>query len=304
MPNHKAFRAMGCDMLAVVDADDGAEEMLEQVPGWFEHWEQVLSRFRIDSELSMLNRQHGHPVHVSEILWEVFQAARWAEHYTHGLVTPTIAEALNQTGYDRSFELLTGAEFGSPASGGSYIPPLSGIVADAAERTLCLPEGLQLDFGGVAKGWAAHQAMLRLEALGPALVDAGGDIAISDSLPGPEPWEVAVADPLHAGEEITRLYLEDCGVATSGKDRRYWSLGGQFRHHIIDPRTGESSETDLMSATVIAPTVMQAEAASKTMMILGSREGIAWLRSCPGLAGLFVLEDGQVLATEQMQAYL
>lgn len=306
MPEHITFHAMGCEIIAMVDSDEPerAAEMLQLVPGWFEEWEQVLSRFRLDSELMQLNGKHNRPVQVSETLWEVFEAALWAERYSQGLVTPTVAEALNTAGYDRSFEILKNSPYEIAASDGSQVPPFSEVLADPEARTLCLPEGFQLDFGGVAKGWAAHQAMLRLEVLGPALVDAGGDIAISDSLPGPEPWEVSVADPLHHGREITRLYLEDCGVATSGRDRRRWNSGGKPRHHIIDPRTGEPAETDLMSATVIAPTVLQAEAASKTVMILGSREGIAWLQAAPSLAGLFVLEDGQVLATEHMQAYL
>lgn len=306
MPEHIAFHAMGCEILAMVDADEQekAAEMLKQVPGWFEEWEQVLSRFRLDSELTRLNGQHNQKVHVSETFWEVFEAALWAERFSQGLVTPTVAEALNSAGYDRSLELLNSSPLALAASGGAYVPPFSEILADPKERTLSLPEGFQLDFGGVAKGWAAHQTMLRLEVLGPALVDAGGDIAISDSLPGPEPWEVSVADPLHPGEEVTRLYLEDCGVATSGRDRRTWRSGGRLFHHIIDPRTGESAETDLLTATVIAPTVIQAEAASKTIMILGSREGMAWMQTAPSLAGLFVLEDGQVLATEKMQAYL
>ncbi|HEY6073155.1 MAG TPA: FAD:protein FMN transferase, partial [Anaerolineales bacterium] len=231
-----------------------------------------------------------------------YQAALWAEQYSGGLITPTTAQVLIQAGYDRTFEdLLPNGQAGAKASA---VPPLSAIQADPDERTLYIPEGTQLDFGGVAKGWAAHQAMLRLEAIGPALVDSGGDIAISDSLPGPVPWEVAVDDPLHPGQEVTRLYLEDCGVATSGKDRRRWMRDGHIFHHIIDPRSGLSAETDLMTVTVIAPTVMMAEAAAKTVMILGSKDGILWLQNQPRLAGLFVMENGEVLATESMQAYL
>ncbi len=232
MPNHKSFHAMGCEMQVIVDNENNEPaDMLDQVPAWFEEWEQVLSRFRNDSELSQLNRRPNQPVHVSETLWEVYQAALWAEQYSGGLITPTTAQALIQAGYDRTFEeLLPDRQASAKASA---VPPLSAIQADPDERTLCIPEGTQLDFGGVAKGWAAHQAMLRLEAIGPALVDSGGDIAISDSLPGPEPWEVAVDDPLHPGQEVTRLYLEDCGVATSGKDRRRWMRDGRIlpSHH-------------------------------------------------------------------------
>ncbi|HEX2996066.1 MAG TPA: hypothetical protein VHP14_14675, partial [Anaerolineales bacterium] len=64
------FHAMGCEMLAVVDGES-APHLLAKVPEWFEEWEQVLSRFRYDSELTHLNQIHEQPVQVSDILWDV-----------------------------------------------------------------------------------------------------------------------------------------------------------------------------------------------------------------------------------------
>jgi len=161
-----------------------------------------------------------------------------------------------------------------------------------------------LDFGGVAKGWAAHQAMKRLQVEGPALVDAAGDIAISGPRADGSPWQVGVADPFHPKEEIETLFLNECGVATSGKDRRRWTRDEVLQHHIIDPSTRRPAETDLLTVTVIAPDVMEAEAAAKAAFILGNRLGLEWIESRTQLAGLFILDNGQMVYSRKMEKYL
>src|SRR5580765_7480250 len=91
------FRAMGSQIMAAVESQDSeAEATLNEVQGWFEEWEQSLSRFREDSELSLLNLSAGSsaPVPVSETLWKVLQLALEAAAYTGGLVTPTVLKSL------------------------------------------------------------------------------------------------------------------------------------------------------------------------------------------------------------------
>src|SRR5512136_88538 len=94
------FRAMGTRMLAMVDASE-PPPTLTDVPRWFEEWEQVLSRFRSDSELCQLNAGSGSARVVSEVLWEVYQASREAERITGGLVSPLVLQALLYAGYDQ-----------------------------------------------------------------------------------------------------------------------------------------------------------------------------------------------------------
>ncbi len=296
------FRAMGCNMLAAVDSET-KPKILSRVPEWFEEWEQVLSRFRFDSELTRLNQTHEQPVHVSETLWDVFQAARQAEQMTEGLVMPTLLDAIIEAGYDRPFEVLPHLVVPRADSVLMASQPLTAIAFDATARSITLPEGTGLDFGGVAKGWAAHQAMKRLQVVAPALMDAGGDIGISGPRADGSPWLVGVADPFHPGEEIEVLALHAGGVATSGKDRRRWTRDDLLQHHIIDPLTGQPAETDLLTVTVIAPNVMEAEAAAKAAFILGSRIGIEWLEEHPGYAGLFILDNGQILYSTNMDQY-
>jgi thiamine biosynthesis lipoprotein len=298
------FRAMGCEMLAILEQDSFMPAVLDRVPDWFEEWEQTLSRFRPDSELSRFNQTFDQPIEVSETFWEVFQAAQWADQFTNGLVTPTVLDAMLEAGYDRPFDDLPRDQFDSSMRELLKIHPLSVVVADEATHSITLPRSVRLDFGGVAKGWAAHEAVKRLKVFGPTLVNAGGDIAISGPMAKRQPWLVGVKNPFEPGTDIEVLYLKRGGVATSGKDRRHWSQNGLFRHHIINPLTGQPAETDVLTATVVAPTVMEAEAAAKAALILGREKGLEWIESDPALAGLFILESGAVLYSQRMQEYL
>lgn len=292
-------------MLAVLDSSSArSQSRLAQVPDWFEEWEQCLSRFRSDSELSQLNQSAGIPVQVSQTFWDVLQVAVEAEERSEGLVTPTVLHALVQAGYDRSFESLAQAKMGKGEFETAPLASTTMIRLDSSTRSIRLPLDVGLDLGGVAKGWAAHQAMRRLRNYGPALVDAGGDIAISGLQADGSSWPVSIANPFNPDSDLGLLMLGKCGVATSGRDYRRWRQNGTWQHHIIDPRSGKPAETDVISATVIAPTVMEAEVAAKVALILGSQAGISWLSANPNLAGMLLLESEQQRCTQGFERYL
>jgi len=307
------FRAMGCQMAAFLDNDQpAAAKALRQVPGWFEEWEQALSRFRTDSELNRLNAAPGVVFKAGSTLWEVVKASLETAQWTGGLVVPTVHNALVNAGYNRSFNLLQAGHAGQAVhSRVAFLDDQkeeSGdwrdILLDEYRQTITLPPGLKLDLGGIGKGWAAKQAARLLSDFGPALVDAGGDIAVSGPQAGETPWPVSVADPLQVQESLDLLALADCGVATSGIDFRRWQKNGVWKHHIIDPRTGEPAVTDIMSATLVAPDALQAEAAAKVVVILGSQAGMDWLEGHPQFAGLLAMQDGRILYSSRMDQYL
>jgi len=297
------FKAMGCRMIALVESQN-EPELLQLVPLWFEEWEQCLSRFRPTSELNRLNHSAGWPMQVSETLWQVFQTALEAEKRSSGLVTPTVLQALTAAGDDRSFEMLPRQLDSAPGGGWPTAGTLAEVSWDAATRSICLPMDVQLDFGGVAKGWAADQAAKRLAGAGAALVSAGGDIAISAEPSAGDRWPVGVDDPFHPGESLEVLMLGQGGVATSGTDYRRWMQGGRWNHHMIDPRTGLPAQTDVLAATVVAPDAMTAEMAAKVALLLGSERAISWLDAQSALAGLLVLETGEQLQTHRMEQFL
>nr|WP_290670358.1 FAD:protein FMN transferase [Ardenticatena sp.] len=302
------FRAMGCHMEARLDTTDAdAARLLARVPHWFEEWEQVLSRFRTDSELSRLNAAAGQgPVPVSPVLWDVLQAALAVAKATDGLVTPTILPALQQAGYTTSFEQL-------PHMQPDIATPAPDAIKQAAQawreirmnpvrRTVYLPPNAQLDFGGVAKGWAAEQAAKRLGQYAPALVDAGGDIAISGPRRNGQPWLILVASPFD-DTDLDTIASAGGVVATSGREYRRWLKGARWQHHIIDPRTGRPAETDVVSVTIIARTALRAELATKMVLILGAEQGMQWLELQRDLAGLVVREDGTLIPSRAWQLF-
>jgi FAD:protein FMN transferase len=298
------FKAMGCHMLAMLEnPSPQTPEVLRQVPTWFEEWEQSLSRFRSESELNRLNRSAGWPMKVSQTLWDVFLAAVDAEAASDGLVVASVLGALLAAGYDRSFDQLPLEQTVAPTGGRSVIGSLFEVNLDGTERTICLPIDMQLDFGGVAKGWAAHQAAKRLAGYGAALVSAGGDIAISAEQSDGQFWPVAIDHPFKIGEYLDTLMLGACGVATSGTDYRRWKQGGRRSHHIIDPRSGQPAQTDLISVTVIAPNAMVAEMAAKAALILGSKRGLEWIEARPELSAMLVLETGELLYSTHMEQF-
>jgi thiamine biosynthesis lipoprotein len=146
--------------------------------------------------------------------------------------------------------------------------------------------------GGVAKGWTADWVVESGEA---QVVSAGGDVRSTrrDTL-----VEVAGGDGLRAA----RVHLGVGALATSSTQRRSWSVAGSRVHHLIDPRRGRPASTPVTTASAIAATAVEAEAAAKAVLLLGGA-GLAWADSQSWIrAALAVWEDGSVYATAGLEA--
>ena len=304
-----SFRAMGSGIsIALQSPGRYAHKALDEAAGWFHQLERSLSRFDPDSDLCNLNRSSGAPTHVASPLWEAIRVALAAAEATEGLVTPTLLQAVELAGYDRSFDRLPteqDAPLPRQTSSGSatLAPDFRGIVLDQKNQTVKLPIGMQLDLGGTAKGWAADTITARLGEMGAIQVDAGGDIAMSGPMLGGQAWKIAVDSPMQPGAILGVVQLAWGGIATSGRYYRKWRRNDVWQHHIIDPRTSCPAATDVVSATVVAATAVAAEVAAKRVLILGSKQGLEWLESEPTLAGLVVTEEGSILESERMRRY-
>jgi FAD:protein FMN transferase len=284
------FHAMGTTVELLLPQEQ-VEQGSEAVRQLFSHWEQTLSRFQADSELSRLNRTAGKPMRVSRLLLDVLQKALTAAQATGGMFDPTLLNQLVRIGYDRSFDILP---LRLPDTVSSAIPGGSWraikIQHDDEQAHVTLPEGAALDFGGIAKGMAVDASLNRLKQLGmrTALVNAGGDLALLGLPAHMEHWSVGIQ-----GKGVTwNIPLRSGALATSGTGRRRWQQGTQHRHHLIDPRTGESAPSALWSVTVVAERCEQAEVAAKVAFLLGPEGGKTFLQQ-HGLAGLLLFENGE-----------
>ena len=297
------FRAMGSRIFLAMDTErDLWPGVRESVIKRFEEWEQTLSRFRSTSELSEVNRSSGNWQQVSEPFWQVLSLALKTEWQTDGIVTPGVLDALESAGYAVDFE-----DMGETADRWLRQPVITpayvrNIELDERAHAVRLPKGLRLDFGGVAKGWAVHQTMLMLAEYAPVLVDGSGDIALSGAMQDGSSWPISIADPFDASTNLGLVMLSSGGVATSGRDYRRWLANGHWQHHLIDPRTQLPAETDVLTATVIAETVMDAERISKQCLILGSSETEKQFASTD-TAYFLVKEDGSTVESENFRQF-
>lgn len=285
------YEAMGTEL--VVLAPESAPATGPRVRALFAEWEQRFSRFRPESELSRVNAAAGRPVEVSAPFAEVASVALAAARATGGLFDPTLLEQLLALGYDRTFRELPAdrpTRLGAPAAapGGAWRK----IELDLEARTIHLPAGVRLDFGGLVKGMAVDAALAALAAddAGPCAVDAGGDLAVLGRPPGRDAWPIALVE----ADGAPVVGLVSGALATSTVSRRRWRVDGEERHHLVDPRTGRPAGSGLRAATVAASTCRAAEVACKAALLLGAEEGRAFLER-HGLSGLLVTDDAHPL---------
>jgi thiamine biosynthesis lipoprotein len=306
MYHEHRFRSMNTDVGAWLwhAEADVAASALRDVEQFFQAAHTRFTRFDPQSELSALNASSGHAFAASPQLYEVVELAVKYSALTGGLFNPTIIGALEAAGYDRTFEAVQ-ARSELPEDQSSSIKSMSQIKFDRVQRTITLPMGVRIDLGGIAKGWAVQQAAQQLAQYGPCLVDAGGDMRTIGLVPGTTHWSIDVVDPFDRERDVLTLRLRDQSVATSGVDRRKWQRrDGMWQHHLIDPRTGHPSDSDVLTATVIAPTTVEAEVYAKTVFLLGSEAGLRFIDERPALAACVVLSNGEAIMSQAMQGYL
>ncbi len=268
------------------------------VQALFAEWEETLSRFRPDSELSRLNGQAGRPVAVSPLLYHVLQTALSAAESTEGAYDPSMLYQIADLGYDRTFDELmatTGdgaGPSGRASAGESPARPRAGwrqIKLDRERGEVTLPEGVGVDFGGIAKGLAVDESLVRLRLIGieAAMVNAGGDLAVRGLPPRLDCWPVVV----QGIDRAWTIPLRNGAIATSGIARRHWLQGNAERHHLLDPGTGMPARSGLWAVSAVAGVCGQAEVAAKTAFIRGPASGRRFLEM-HGLAGLLVQSNG------------
>ena len=317
MPNQPcwhehAFRAMNTDVYLWLYSRNGA--LARYVEQHFARFERSLSRFDRQSELARLNRCPQAECSLSAELYAALEVAYWAAQATQGIYDPALLPALVQAGYDRSFELIeekasyqvapaiTEACQVQTARPSPYT--FRDIHLDRLRRMIRRPPGLQIDLGGMGKGWTVDRAADLLYQEGPFFINAGGDI-YAHGFPGNRKgWEIELTNPLAPEQWLARLYLANQALATSTMTKRRWKKHGQLMHHLIDPRTGQPAKTDALSVTVIAERTVLADVYAKVILILGVQAGLAYLQKLPNVEGLIYTSADQIVCTAGFVALL
>jgi thiamine biosynthesis lipoprotein len=250
--------------------------------------DEAASRFRDDSELSLLNR-HGAAV-VSPLLYELIEVALRAARWTDGLVDPTIGRSLRAAGYDRDFDMVVRR---GDAPRVELVPATgwASVRLDPVTRRVSLRPGTELDLGATAKARAADRiaAAAAAETGAGVLVSLGGDVAVA----GDEPrggWPIGLAEDSRGEARGPTVAVHEGGLATSSTTVRRWTSGGAELHHLLQPATGAPATEVWRTAAVTARTCLVANAAA-TAAILHGAAAPAWLRA-KRLPARLVAADG------------
>jgi len=300
------FRAMNTTIMLAGEGD-GAINGMQAAKAFIHECEQRFSRFLPASELSELNRSAGDWVHVSDDLMDMLLLSMKYNIETNGIFDPSILSDLKRVGYDRSMDEIRaqGSVSMTRASKRTFRPALREIELDLPRSQVRLPRNMEIDLGGIAKGWIVDKAAKLLHSYAPACgVSAGGDILFIGHPEDGLDWDIFLEDPRDPMQMLTQLHVSEGAVATSSVMKRTWSQGEKVRHHLIDPRTGESAQTDWLSVTVITPDVVTAEVYAKAILIGGEGELQELLSARPEVTFIAVDPNGNLLGSPNYKDFL
>ena len=241
-----------------------------------------LSDYKADSELSELMREgNQRPFRASDDLFRVLKAAQRLAKETQGAFDITIGPLSQLWRESRDQKLLPSPERLAEARRrvGYRLVELRPRNEVRLRRS-----GLQLDLGGIAKGFAADEMLTVLSGRGfpNALVVAGGEVAAGAAMPDRCGWRVSLAgaDPLQ--EHASAVTVKNCGISTSGRHFQNVTIGGISYSHIVNPLTGLGL-TDNLTASIIAPTAMESDSLATAASVLGFDGAMALFNRRPSV---------------------
>ena len=290
------FQVMGTNFFCLVVG--GNNEICDAVYQFANELETKWSRYIPTSELMQINNNPESMIQVSDATLRLVNEMKNGFEVTQGIFSGNILGELIDLGFANS--RINPENVTNWQARAKSVADLSDVEIDLQNKSVSVPSGVALDSGGIGKGLAADlmsDYAMQLGAMGIA-VFAGGDVAVKGMAPDAVGWKVNISDPGDVDKFIDTISLSRGGLATSSP------MGWRIKdaHHIIDPRTHKSSDSDVLQATIIAQNASQAEVLAKMCVILGSHEGISRIDSL-GVAALVIDNTYQVHTSQHWETY-
>ena len=287
----RTFFAM--DTVMTVTAPGGSEALLADCEAEVRRLEALFSVTDEQSEIARLN-QAGEAA-LSEETASVLRFALDTAALTGGALDVTLYPVVRAWGFTTGDYRVPGDE------------ELAALLARVGWRQVALegaaarlPEGVMVDLGAVAKGYASDRlaALLREGGVQSALIDLGGNICCVGAKRDGRPWRIGVRDPKNPERYVGALAVKDRAVITSGSYERFFTgEDGTVYGHIFDPATGRPADSGVISATVVGESGMQCDALTTALYVMGVERACALLQTLPAVDALLVDEDGALWIT-------
>jgi thiamine biosynthesis lipoprotein len=279
-----SHQAMGTEYTVVAYGHDQAflAEVINQVFEEIDQLDEQMSNYKPESELSRINREAAqHELTVEPHLFGLLQYSLRASRESGGDFDITVGPLMKLWGFFRGQgRLPRSGEIAQVRNQIGY----QHVHLDPVRRTIRFDtSGVELDLGGIAKGYAVDQAaeILRSNGVTSALISSGGSsIYALGSPPGDRGWKITVRDPFDEYKPADVFHLQNFALSTSGNYEKFFQIKGRIYCHIMDPHTGWPVQ-NMLSTVGAAPTGIETEALTKIFFVGGVEKSRQYLNTHP-----------------------
>lgn len=288
-----------------------AKEAIEAAKKRVQEIEDLMSATSADSELSKINENAGQrPVKVSDDTFYVIKKGIEYGQLTDGAFDISSLPISRLWGIGSENPRLPASE---EIATSLKLVDYRSIVLDEQEKTVFLEkEGMMIDLGGIAKGYAGDEAMKVLKdyKLEHAMINLGGDIITLGGKADASPWRIGIQNPRpeedNKGQDYIGIFEIVTGsIVTSGDYQRYikdiYEKQGIRYHHIFDPETGYPADNGLISVTIKGPTAVDSDALSTSVFIMGVEEGLKLINSLENVEAMIVTKDKKLYFSQGLE---
>ncbi len=232
-----------------------------------------------------------------EDVFKVLEGALKVSQSTDGALDPSVYPLVEEWGFiSRDFHIPDKSTIDELLQHVDYTQ-----IALNFNRTY-IPEKMKLDLGAVAKGYAADRAkeILAQNEVKSAILNLGGTVAAVGTKPDGSDWKVGISDPESTGGYFATVTLRDKIVATSGSYERYFEQDGKRYCHILDPKTGMSADSGVVSVSIISDNGLYCDALSTALFVMGAEKAQAYWKNqqdLPPFDYILLDEAGKVYVT-------
>jgi len=294
----REFYGLGTIIRLRVDGKNG-EKAIQEAIDRLNFIENKMSVFKEFSEVSMINKKAGVSSQaVSKDTYFVIKKAVEYSRLSKGTFDPTIKPIVSlwRIGSDNP-RIPSKSEITNNLKLVNY----EDIILDEKNLSIGLKHANQaIDVGGIAKGYATDEVkkVFKNNRIESALIDLGGNIYVLGTKPDKTLWNVGIQNPIDTrGEHIGVISVENKSVVTSGNYERYFTKEGKIYHHIIDPKTGYPSESEIISSTIISDHSIDGDGLSTGIYIMGLEKSFKLIESLKGIDAIFITKNKEAYLT-------
>ena len=255
--------------------------------------ETLMSPWLDSSDVTRINRSAGKErVKVSPETFEVIQKAQEISELSEGGFDITVGPLTELWREARKKKIPPSIE---EVKEKLSLVNFKNIGIDPEGKVLLKKEGMAIDLGGIAKGYAVDRAFGVLRSLGykNLIVNAGGDLRVG-GLKNNQPWSIGIQNPRESKKILARISVSDMAVATSGDYEKFFNYEGKRYHHIFNPKDGFPTE-GCQSVTIITKDCITADGLATAVFVLGAEKGYSLCQKLEGVKCLIVDKEGKII---------